>query len=313
MVILVYHNYSMLHPALNLASRFAHALLKSWCFPRWKIAIIGLACYLIGISGRAGTVDSPSNGWTPLSFAAVEPDPTHDQQTGQQEGDIVGNDLNPAIYTYFSNEGTPSLTDGILYFRARLGGEESPPGYSRAFFVGVEATGDDALDAFIGVDNSGSNDVIGIWDAGSGANTSPSTTSIASSAFATYTENSTNYNWRAVSLLTDGGSTADVDGGTSGTDYYLSYAVPFADVVSYFSTIKGASVNENTTFHYVFATATQANSLNQDLGGLDGGVNSSQTWSQLGLLSDPIAVPEPGSAVLLMAGLGILLRRRSRA
>lgn len=292
------------------ATRPKPLAFKYWCFPRWVTLFMGLVCLSGDISCRAAVVDSPSTGWTPLSFGVTLPDPIHDQQTGQQEGDIVGDLLNPAIYMYFDNNNTPSLLDGVLYFRGRLGGEESPPGYSRAFFVGVEATGDSALDAFIGVDNSGSNDVIGIWDAGSGANTSPSTTSIASTAFATYTENSTNYNWRAVSLATDGIGTADVDGGTSGTDYFLSYAVPFADVVSFFSTIKGVSVNENTIFRYVFATATQANSLNQDLGGISGGVNSSASWGSLGILSDPVVVPEPGSAVLLIAGLGVLLRRK---
>jgi hypothetical protein len=301
----------MPHATLNPSTKLEPFPLKCWHFPRWVMACVGLVYSLAGVSARADIVDSPSTSWTAISFGVVQPDPVHDQQTGQQEGDIVGNLLNPAIYTYFDDNDTPSLLDGVLYFRGRLGGEESPTGYSRAFFVGVEATGDGALDVFIGVDNSGSNDIIGIWDAGSGANTSPSTTSIASSAFATYTENSSNYSWRAVSLATDGVSTTDVDGGTSGTDYLLSYAVPFADVVSFFSTVKGVAVNETSTFHYVFATATQANSLNQDLGGISGGVNSDLTWSSLGILSSPVAVPEPGSAVLLIAGLGILLRRKT--
>ena len=41
---------------------------------------------------------------------------------------------------------------------------------------------------------------------------------------------------------------------------------------------------------YVMGTATQANSFNQDLNGVNGGVNSSLTWADLGAITTPLNV-----------------------
>src|SRR6185437_9981222 len=79
-----------------------------------------------------------------------------------------------------------------------------------------------------------------------------------------------------------------------------------------------------TTLTYVVATATQANSLNQDLNGVGPNYDPSQTWSQLGVLSNPMtagglaAVPEinPGLWVglLLLAAIAQRgLSNRARA
>ena len=69
-------------------------------------------------------------------------------------------------------------------------------------------------------------------------------------------------------------------------------------------------INQNSTFSYVVATATQANSLNQDLNGVGGSYDGNATWSTLGVISDPltagaIPVPEPSAALasaLIAAG-----------
>lgn len=68
------------------------------------------------------------------------------------------------------------------------------------------------------------------------------------------------------------------------------------------------------------ATSTQGNSLNMDLNGVSGGVNSSLTWSSLGALGDEIspvaAVPKvnPASVVslLLASVVGFSHYRRLR-
>ncbi|PYJ08397.1 MAG: hypothetical protein DME25_01625, partial [Verrucomicrobia bacterium] len=62
--------------------------------------------------------------------------------------------------------------------------------------------------------------------------------------------------------------------GAGETDFFLSYFVPFADVVSALQTVGVSGVTTNSYFRYVIASSTQPNSLNQDLNGLNGGINS---------------------------------------
>jgi hypothetical protein len=81
------------------------------------------------------------------------------------------------------------------------------------------------------------------------------------------------------------------------------------------------TVDDTTPFSYVFGTSTQVNAYNQDLGGVDDDTaDMSMTWSELGVLSNPytptgIPVPEPSTAVLVVAGLIALAHgdRRKRA
>jgi hypothetical protein len=60
----------------------------------------------------------------------------------------------------------------------------------------------------------------------------------------------------------------------------------------------------------VAATFTQPNSLNQDINGINGGINASTTWQSLGAFTQTYAltsitpVPEPGIGKLSSAWLG---------
>ena len=97
--------------------------------------------------------------------------------------------------------------------------------------------------------------------------------------------------------------------------------MPFADVVAQLNA-KGITVDQNSTFSYVIATATQANSLNQDLNGVGGNYDGNATWSTLGVITDPLTAggvpaPEPGTAVAsaLIAAAAIVqsqVRRKAR-
>jgi hypothetical protein len=116
-----------------------------------------------------------------------------------------------------------------------------------------------------------------------------------------------NYSWTPVNATIDPTTISyDIDNG-GGTDHFLTFVVPFADVVSMFTTVGISNINEQSIFRYVLATATQDNSLNQDLNGVTGGINSTSTWSSLGGFSSPLspngAVPEPTTYGLL--GLGV--------
>jgi hypothetical protein len=290
---------------------------------QWQLFLTALAGLLAGAARAGVNPAAPTSAWTVIGYGpAGYPDPSGDQQTGSAEGDLVGNAANPSFYAAFDNGGTPALfTDGQLAFRLRVGADKNPPGYSGCAFVGMDLDGNGSLDLFAGVNNSGAKALVGLWWAGSGSNLSPSTTTIAGTPTFSYAETAANYSWMAVTLANNpGGTSTDVDGAGQ-TDYFLSFVVPFADVVAMAHTQGLAGFDEHSTLSYVAATATQANSLNQDVNGAAGGVNSSDSWASLGAISTPstvgglVPVPEPSVLALVSLGLGGLAvhyRRRPR-
>jgi len=287
---------------------------------RIAIALAALLCSVSSASGAPIVIDGLTTDWSAISYPVVIPDWSDDEQTGDTESDVVGNSLRAALYIQFDDGGTPGdLTDGNIAFRLRVGAERNPAGFSRFAAVGMDADGDGAIDIFIGVANQGSADRIEIFDAGPGANTSPSTTTIVSVSPTplTYAETASNYDWSAIDAAIEPGETLfdlDADGNT---DYFLSWLVPFDDIVAHLSTAHGIHIDEAAPVQYVVGTSTQDNALNQDLGGPDGGTTSTETWEALGALSDPftptgVLVPEPSSSALLLIGLLGLAATRAR-
>jgi hypothetical protein len=282
---------------------------------RAVLAALFITGSAFGPSAYASMVDvtAPTTSWTPILYGSNNPDPSNDQQTGSSEGDIVGNAVHPSVYTMFGDAGTPSTTDGDLAFRIRLGADVNPAGFKTAVFVGVDANRDGSLDLFIGVNNSGAADTIGIWNPGPGLNISPNTTTIVSTPLVTYAQTATNYNWSAVSLTNDPtvGTATDLDGGGQ-NDHFLSFSVAFSDVVTQLTARGITGFDQNTPLAYVIATATQANSLNQDLNGVGNTYDGNATWSTLGVLSDGMTpagtlVPEASSVLCGIAPLLLAL------
>jgi hypothetical protein len=266
---------------------------------------------------HAATVSQSSTAWTAL---AGNYDYFADQQTGQPESDIVGTATNTGFFTTLNDNGSASNVDGTLGFRLRLdqpGGTVANPAFTRVAWVGIDANQDAVLDVFVGLGLQGSTSVLGIYDAGNSANTGPSTTSISSTAYRTYTVDASTFNYRAVNFTTDGGTTNDVTTTTTGdADYYVSFMVNFGDLVTFLQT-QGITITDASPLRYVLATSTQHNSLNQDLGGVQGGINSTQTWVQLGGYSQLVTasgslIPEPSGALLGLLSLGTLALRRKR-
>jgi hypothetical protein len=279
---------------------------------RVAIVLAVLLCWASSASGVPIVMNGPTTDWTPISYPLLVPDVYNDEDTGDREADIVGNASRPALYMQFDDGGTPDLTDGNIAFRLRLGAQWNPPGFSRFAAVGMDADGDGALDIFIGVDNSGGSDRIEIYNGGGGGNTSPSTTTLVSVAnpnpppdYYTYTQTASNYDWSETdATIEPGESNFDLDADTN-TDRFLSWLVPFNDIVTILSGAPhNITIDEHSPVQYVAGTSTQDNALNQDLGGPDGETDSALTWEELGAVSDPVMfAPEPGSLNLLLFGL----------
>ncbi len=268
-------------------------------------------------------------GWIALG---ANYDFLEDQQTGSPASDIVGTAASPGFFTAFDNAGTPSLTDGSIAFRVRLdaaGGTNNDPKFDRNLWVGIDADLNGSVDAFIGVATQGQTTTLGIYDSGTGLNTSPNTTTIAPlTQTYTYAAGPTNYNYRAVSTPGDGGTLNDLTPGGTDTDYYVSCLVSFADVATFLTAQlplifnAGNQFTENTPLRYVLATSTNSNTLNQDLGGIDNKTaNLAQTWTALGGFSPTITgsgqlvvVPELSSSLLAVvaSALSFSFHRRRR-
>ena len=249
--------------------------------------------------------NSSTASWVPILYGNGNvPDPSGDQQTGSAESDIVGNLGEPSLYM--------QLSGGYLGFRLRVGADVNPPGFKGAAFVGLDADLNGSLDLFIGVDNSGTPNQVGIWDPGTGLNTSPSTTTIVKTPVFSYTETSLNYGFTSVnSTINPGAINFDLNADGK-TDQFLTFYVPFTNVVSALTAVGITGFTTNSPMQLVAATATQPNSLNEDLNGVNGGINSSLSWSQLGGISETYApngvapVPEPSMALLIGGGFVLL-------
>jgi hypothetical protein len=272
---------------------------------------------VLGSAHAAVSVAGSSNLWTAIPGNY---DYLVDHQTGQPAGDIVGSGTNYGFFVTFDNNGNTSHADGTLGFRIRLdaaGGNTNAPSFDRVAWVGVDANGNGSLDMFLGVSTQGSTATLGIYAPGTSENTSPKTTSIAASPTYSYAITSSNYNYRPVNFTTDGGTTNDLTTATTGDpDFYLSFVVPFADVVAYLG-LNPADADQRP-LRYVLATSTQHNSLNQDLGGVNGGIGSISTWTQLGgftpaMNASGILIPEPSTALLFACGVSFAAARRRRA
>lgn len=256
-------------------------------------------------------ISSPTTVWSAITYGTNSPDTFIDQQTGLKSGDLVGDANHPAFYTKFDDAGTPDLTDDTIAFRARLNEVKN---YSKLvfdynLFVGLDANLDGALDLFVGIDNSPSGSgALSIWLPGTGANTSPSTTTIINPPVTNFTETAgVNYSFVLVTAINDPAAlTYDVDGGGN-TDAFLSFSIAFNSIVSVLSS-RGINITQDSPINYVMATATQSSSLNMDLNGVGAsGIGSALTWGQLGAVSDTFSptgesIPEPSAVGLFTVG-----------
>jgi hypothetical protein len=278
------------------------------------IIMIGLAA-LCGMAQAALVISSSTTNWNPISYGSNIPDPSSDQSTGQADVDLVGNATHASFYTQFDGAGTPALNDGTWAFRSRHAADKNPPGYDKYLFIGLDANADGALDLYVGFDGSSSKSYVRIYGAGAGQ-VSPGTVNIGAALYS-YAATASNFSWTAVTAVINPIPGLDTDLDNLGdNDYFLSFALPFNDIVNALFTTKGITITENSAVSFVAATSTQANKMNQDYLGINdkSGYNPTNTFSQLGVISTatPPVIPEPATVLLFgVGGMGAWLLRRT--
>jgi hypothetical protein len=269
---------------------------------------------LVPSESWALTIDGPTSEWTGVSYPGLTPDSSDDQQTGLDEADIVGDNNFAALYTQYDAGALPSTSDDVLAFRIRMGTEEPPSDYTHVALVGIDGDLDGSMDMYVALNNIGVVDAIQLYTVGTDSNTSPNTTDTVLVLSDQW--DSTNYDWSAVSVVNCTECTAgDLDLDGDGNDYFLSFSVPFDDIVTVMA-LDGIGLTPSTEVSYVIGTSVQPNAYNQDLGGVDGmPADPDTTWSTMGAVSTPGGinpVPEPSTALLLSLGLCALAASRQR-
>jgi len=284
-------------------------------FQPWLIALL-LLLKAVTVEAAAPAM-SGSAGWTAVMFGAAK-DPQGDSQVGAADSDIVADAAHGSLYVGYSDSGTVTAADDYLYFRLRIDNPTSSTVFGGVAVVGMDANLDGRLDLFMMVDARSGGQVVRLMDPGTGANTSPSTTTtsplptgwLANNGVYPFT--ALNYKAIAVSSGTDPHWNGDDDLGNDGkTDIFVSWRVPIADLATVLAIPSSVDKNgnygprgatgiagydQNTLVQYVAFTQTQTGPINGDLNGVGKDFDKNATWASLGTFTEPMSASNPISA-----------------
>jgi hypothetical protein len=131
----------------------------------------------------------------------------------------------------------------------------------------------------------------------------------------TYAETVQNYYYSPVTAVNQPtpGSPVNFSSGTgpnsgSGPDYFLGFAIPFADLVAAANAVGVSGVTDTTAFRLAVFTSAQPNQLNQDIGG---SLPATTLFSDPGGSADPInpaaLTPTPAPPGVVSGLIGIAM------
>lgn len=294
-------------------------------------------------------IGGSTSDWTAVEFSGgVESDYLDDQQTGQPEGDIIGSGANyleqPGLYKqYFDSglAGNGGLEGDYLAFRLRVSGDTNSAGWDTTGLFGLDLGADGEVDIFVGAEKAAGNQLaIKFYDPGTGANTSPNTTSVIDEAayaveggidafgntFASL------FDFSPVTSANDGfltsGEVSDDLDNNGDDDYFMSLQVNMVALAAAVFNLEGEILGVDTVIGILALTSNQDNAFNQDLNGHNGRrtnqggsgdfSNSTETWEDLGGISDPYTasgtdpVPELSAYALIFGfiALGVVVSHR---
>lgn len=250
--------------------------------------------------------------WTPLTTAgsggALLTDAALDQQTGQIEDDFVGT----AQSGFLIRSGQINNAEAVAF---RLVQNKAYRGttFTGQASVGLDVTGEGALDLVLTAIGKNQSTGISYQAPGTGANVSPSTTTLGAPVLIA-PFSSSNFNYQLVNSTSYPGATQV---GTD-ADVMLTFAVTFEQLNNSLRTVLNnptMTVQPTDMVRFVAFTSTQTNAINQDIYGSTGIAGATRFDAPGGGFTEftdfrgrPVPEPSTIAAVAGLLGVGLGLR-----
>ena len=236
--------------------------------------------------------------------------------------DLTGFGTMPLFYMKYDDGTTPGDTsDDEVAFRFRADHAVNNQGeFDGYIWIGLDVDSDNDIDAFMMLVGKNGAYSMDVYDAGSGGNISPNTTSIDSGSIIPVTTGFS-FNHSLITVI-DTASTADLDA-DGDPDYLITYSVNFNALatalnnqtltgtlpVANISTLNaGAGMTINTPFQLVVASAQNANTLNGDIGGYDDKVDDlTISYAIQGAFSGSLSFSNPEPVVTADTAASLIL------
>ena len=217
-----------------------------------------------------------SNDWKPL-IKLANFDPNDDQQS-VADTDFVGNATHAIMETQRSTtKFSDGVTDEVYYFRVRMG--QSNP--STSFYFGIDVTGDLIADLFIEANAKSKPNFISLHKRDqSKTGLSPSQT-----AWLNGVQNGELLLTNRDAEIRSYSAGTDIDGGNSGTDYWIEFGITEESLKSYVLSNFGTSITGDSVIAlYGFTSTSQT--ANGDVMGINDKIAGEldKSWEELGVI-----------------------------
>ena len=237
---------------------------------------LAILLFQVSFSQIKTSVGQAPGLWIPL-MKGDKFDPNDDQQS-VADTDFVGNAANAMVETQKQtlnfNDG---ITDDVYFFRVRMG--QSLP--STSFYLGLDVSGDLVADIFIEANMKSQTPYVSFHKRDySKTGLSPSQTS-----WLNGTKNSELFLGARNANVSYYNAGTDIDGGNSGTDYWIEFGFTEESLKAYILANFGLNITgESAIALYGFTSTSQTS--NGDIAGVDDTIPGilDRTWEELGVI-----------------------------